>query len=375
MLQNKIYQNFLLEILKNFFSILFVFSLIALTVRAVNFLDLIVDNGYPVSIYFFYSILNLFGLSPKFIPLSFLIALLMFLLKHKDDGEFIILWSSGVSKLKIIHLLMFSSLIVLFFYLIFSIYLSPLALNKSRQLLSNDKFNSLLPTVRSQQFSDSFKGLTFIVEKKVDKEIQNVFLHDTGNNLQNLSSNTSNILSTTVIAKRGIVEKRKLLLVNGKIISNKKNSQENELISFDQLNIDLENLVTTTIKTPKIQETSTKKIFKCSISKTSNSKFCNNESKKEILPNLIRRVILPFYIPVVSLICSFILLRNDKFYLNKFFIFLYSFVVLIFTELSLRYTGISNFMKLIYICIPFILIIILYSVLKYKFSKRINIYE
>ena len=375
MLQNKIYQNFLLEILKNFFSILFVFSLIALTVRAVNFLDLIVDNGYPVSIYFSYSILNLFGLAPKFIPLSFLIALLMFLLKHKDDGEFIILWSSGVSKLKIIHLLMLSSLIVLFFYLIFSIYLSPLALNKSRQLLSNDKFNSLLPTVKSQQFSDSFKGLTFIVEKKVDKEIQNVFLHDTGNNLQNLSSNTSNILSTTVIAKRGIVEKRKLLLVNGKIISNKKNSQENELISFDQLNIDLENLVTTTIKTPKIQETSTKKIFKCSISKTSNNKFCNNESKKEILPNLIRRVILPFYIPVVSLICSFILLRNDKFYLNKFFIFLYSFVVLIFTELSLRYTGISNLMKLIYICIPFILIIILYSVLKYNFSKRINIYE
>ena len=375
MLQNKIYQNFLLEILKNFFSILFVFSLIALTVRAVNFLDLIVDNGYPVSIYFSYSILNLFGLAPKFIPLSFLIALLMFLLKHKDDGEFIILWSSGVSKLKIIHLLMLSSLIVLFFYLIFSIYLSPLALNKSRQLLSNDKFNSLLPTVRSQQFSDSFKGLTFIVEKKVDKEIQNVFLHDTGNNLQNLSSNTSNILSTTVIAKRGIVEKRKLLLVNGKIISNKKDSQENELITFDQLNIDLENLVTTTIKTPKIQETSTKKIIKCSISKNSNSKFCNNESKKEILPNLIRRVILPFYIPVVSLICSFILLRNDKFYLNKFFIFLYSFIVLIFTELSLRYTGISNFMKLIYICIPFILIIILYSILKYKFSKRINIYE
>ena len=375
MLQNKIYQNFLLEILKNFFSILFVFSLIALTVRAVNFLDLIVDNGYPVSIYFSYSILNLFGLAPKFIPLSFLIALLMFLLKHKDDGEFIILWSSGVSKLKIIHLLMFSSLIVLFFYLIFSIYLSPLALNKSRQLLSNDKFNSLLPTVKSQQFSDSFKGLTFIVEKKVDKEIQNVFLHDTGNNLQNLSSNTSNILSTTVIAKRGIVEKRKLLLVNGKIISNKKDSQENELISFDQLNIDLENLVTNTIKTPKIQETSTKKIIKCSISKTSNSKFCNNESKKEILPNLIRRVILPFYIPVVSLICSFILLRNDKFYLNKFFIFLYSFIVLIFTELSLRYTGISNLMKLIYICIPFILIIILYSVLKYNFSKRINIYE
>ena len=48
MLQNKIYQNFIIEIFKTFLIILFGLSIIALTVRAVNFLDLIVDNGYPV---------------------------------------------------------------------------------------------------------------------------------------------------------------------------------------------------------------------------------------------------------------------------------------------------------------------------------------
>ena len=47
MLQNKIYHNFLIEIFKTFLIILFGLSLIALTVRAVSFLDLIVDNGYP----------------------------------------------------------------------------------------------------------------------------------------------------------------------------------------------------------------------------------------------------------------------------------------------------------------------------------------
>ena len=52
MLQNKIYQNFFLEIFKTFLTILFGLSIIALTVRAVNFLDLIVDSGYPV-IYIF----------------------------------------------------------------------------------------------------------------------------------------------------------------------------------------------------------------------------------------------------------------------------------------------------------------------------------
>ena len=99
MLQNKIYQNFLSEIFKSFLLILLGLSLIALTVRAVSFLDLIVENGYPVSTYFQFSVLNLFGIVPKFIPLSFLIAITLFIIKHLQDSEFIILWTSGEKKI------------------------------------------------------------------------------------------------------------------------------------------------------------------------------------------------------------------------------------------------------------------------------------
>ena len=73
-------------------------------------------------------------------------------------------------------------------YIIFS-FLTPLALNKSRELLSNDKYNSLLPTIKKQTFGDSFKGFTFIVEQKNGSEVKNIFLHDNGNNLKNLSAN------------------------------------------------------------------------------------------------------------------------------------------------------------------------------------------
>ena len=51
MLQNKIYHNYLIEIFRTFLIILFGLSLIALTVRAVNFLDLIVDSGYDGEIF------------------------------------------------------------------------------------------------------------------------------------------------------------------------------------------------------------------------------------------------------------------------------------------------------------------------------------
>ena len=44
MLQNKIYRNFIKEILKTFLVILFGLSVIAWTVRAVNFLDLISED-------------------------------------------------------------------------------------------------------------------------------------------------------------------------------------------------------------------------------------------------------------------------------------------------------------------------------------------
>ena len=343
MLQNKIYFNFLLEIFKTFLVILFGLSLIALTVRAVNFLDLIVDSGYPVSTYFQYSVLNLFGIAPKFIPLSFLVALMIFILKHIQDSEFIILWTSGVKKMKLVNLLLFSSIIIMIFYLVLTTFITPNALNKSRNLLAYENLNSFLPTVKSQQFSDSFKGFTIIVEKKINNEIKNIFLHDKGNNLKNLSSNISKISNTTILAENGIVDQKKLFLFNGQILTSKNDNTENEIIKFEQLNIDLDDLTTTTIKQPKIQETSTIELFDCLLSKSINDKNCNLNYKKEIISNLNRRIVIPFYIPVISLICCLLLIKSKNRPTGKIIVFFYCFVLLIFTELAVRYTGINSF--------------------------------
>ncbi|MDC0937718.1 LptF/LptG family permease [Pelagibacteraceae bacterium] len=370
MLQNKIYHNFIIEIFKTFLIILFGFSVVALTVRAVNFLDLIVDSGYQITTYFQYSLFNFFGIAPKFIPLSFLLALTIFIIKHKQDSEFIILWTSGVKKIYIVNLFFLASLMVLILYLILSTFLTPLALNKSRQLLSNNNFSSFLPTVKTHQFSDSFKGFTFIVGKKIDNELQNIFLHDKGNNLKNLSTNTSKTNSTTIMAKNGIIDNKKMILFNGQIISTNNNA-ENEIIKFEQLNIDLSNLTTTTIKKPKIQETSTLELFECLSNKNPQKKsICNKNFKKEILSTLNRRIVIPFYIPVLSLICGMLLIKSKKLYLNNISIFLYSFILLLFTELAVRYTGINNIILLTFILLPFSLFIILYSYLIYKFSKN-----
>ena len=122
MVKNKIYRYFLKEIFKSFVTILFAFSIIAWTVRSVNFLELIVDDGHSLRTYLYFSALNITNILTKFIPLSFLLALNLSILKFEKQNELIILWTSGYKKIKIINLIFFVSFFVLILQLIFSVF-------------------------------------------------------------------------------------------------------------------------------------------------------------------------------------------------------------------------------------------------------------
>ena len=370
MLQNKIYQNYLIDIFKTFLTILLGFTLIAWTVRAVNFLDLIVESGYPVLTYFQYSFLNIFGILTKFIPLSFLIALILFIIKQIQENELIILWTSGVKKIELVKLFFLFSVMISIFYLIFSSLITPLALNKSRQLLGKESLTSFLPTVKAQQFSDSFNGVTFIVDKKYNNELKNIFLQDNARVLKNISSNKKKAL-TTIIASNGLINENKMIMFNGQIISSDKNNQGNDIIKFDQLSVDLNNFKNRTIKQPKVQETSTITLLTCLEGSIFYKISCEKNFKTEILPILNRRITLPLYFPIIALFASFLLIKSKKrFLFSKVSVFLYCFLILLYAELIIRYTGINNFISKLFILSPVVLSILVYIFLKFKFSNE-----
>ena len=373
MLQNKIYQNYIKDILKTFFVILFGLSIIAWTVRAVNFLDLIVESGYSVSTYFYYSFLVFFGILTKFIPLSFLIALVIFILKQAQENEFIILWTSGVKKIKIVNLFLIISLFILLLNIILSTLVTPFALNKSRLILNNEGYNSILPTIRIQQFSDSFEGFTFIVEKKIDNELKNVFIHDKSNVLKGLSGNVSDAASTTIVSKEGIVENTRMILFDGQIISTAKNKKKNNILKFQQLNIDLKDLQTGVIKTPKMQETKTIDLIECWLQlKNIKMLHCKKEAKKEITSVLNRRIFLPLYLPVIALMCSLLLIKNNSKnnFLNQYSVFAIGFIILLYAELILRFSGLYKSINFLFIISPLIMIPIIYIFLILKFKEE-----
>ena len=374
MLQNKIYQNFIKEILKTFFVILFGLTMIAWTVKAVNFLDLIVDSGYSTLIYFQYSFLNIFGVLPRFIPISFLLALLIFVLKQIQENEFIILWTSGVEKKKIVNLFFLISIFILLFHILFSALLTPYALNKSRSIINKDGLSSFLPTLRVQEFNDAFRDFTFFVEKRSQNKIEKVFIHDKANVLKNLTSNSAKSESTMIIANSGILEDKKITLFNGQIVSNREKNKT-DVVKFEQLSIKLDNLQADTIKLPKMQETSTFQLLSC-LKGTKQSLFnCkqNNENTKEIITVINKRLFAPLYIPIIAIICSFLLIRtkNKKnAFINKFFVFILSFSVLLYSELIVKYTGLYQIINTLFLISPFIIFLITYLILNFKLSNE-----
>ena len=371
MLQNKIYQNYFKEIFKNFFVILFSFSVIAWVVKAVNYLDLIVENGYSTLTYLNYSFLSLTGVITKFIPLSFLVVIIYFISKQIEEKEFTILWSAGVKKISLVNLFFFTSLVALIFYLIFSIFITPYSLNKSRNLLSNENITSIMPILKKNQFSDNFKGLTIIVDDKIENEIKKIFIFDESDNFKYLNSNKEKDKFINIVAESGIIEKNRMILINGQIITSSRDNSENKIIKFNQMNIDLSDLENNVIKKAKLQETSTLKLLNCFNRNSLGSKFCAPKNKSELIPTLNRRLTLPLYIPIISLICCFLLIQSsNKKFINKSVIFIFSFLILLFAELTIRYTGLNKNLNTLFIAIPLIMLPLLYIFLNFKFKNE-----
>ena len=365
MLKNKIYKYLFNEIFKNFITILFTFTAIAWVVRAVNFLDLMVSDGYSSSIYFEYSLLNLSNIMSRFVPLAFLLSLTISIVKFERQQEFLILWSSGLSKIKIANIFLFISIFVTLFQLVLYTLVNPFLLNKSRFILSTTETPQINTVLRSNDFSDSYRGITFFVEKKnSNNELINIFIKDLDGNFSTLVDEVEEKKDTTIFAKKGFINNDKLILFEGVIQTlNRKDIIKN--VKFEQTELTLGGIATRTIKLPKIQETSSVSLLKCFNFQYSslNQELCNTEYKKEVTQALSRRFGAPLYIPLVTIIISFLLLYNKEkkyIFLKKYILFVLSFLILIFGEILLKYTSISPFFTNSYFILPVAMSLLFY---------------
>jgi len=366
MLKNKIYKYLSTEILKNFITILLTFTAIAWVVRSVNFLDLMVDDGFSSSVYFQYSLLNITTIITRFVPLAFLLSLTISIIKFEKQQELLILWTSGLNKVKIVNIFLLLAFYITIFQLILSLFVNPYLLNKSRSLLNDGEKLNINTILKSNDFSDSFSNITlYINEKNTKNELLNIFIKDEGGNIKSIVDEAGELKNTTIIAEKGFVSNNKLVLFNGTIQTLNKNN-EFKNIKFKKTELSLINFSTRTIKQLKIQETSSSSLLKCMLgqkNKLSLSNCSANTLQVEVVQTLSRRVGTPLYIPLISIIVSFLLIyKKEKKYnfLKKYALFIFSFLILILAEILLKYTGFSSSVTISYFILPIIISVLFY---------------
>ena len=102
-MNKEIYTYLFYEFTRYFVATLFALAGIVWAVQAVNYLDLITEDGHALIVYFLYSFLTLSKILTKLIPFCFLIATILTISKLEKDNELITLWTSGLNKMYIVN--------------------------------------------------------------------------------------------------------------------------------------------------------------------------------------------------------------------------------------------------------------------------------
>ena len=167
-------------------------------------------------------------------------------------------------------------------------------------------------------------------------------------------------------------------LENGVIINYGTNNNLNSF-NFKETNINLNQYSTKTITNPNIQEINSLEIFSCimklieDIKSKSKSKnlICDQSNFKNLSQELYKRAILPFYIPLIAIIATFVCVKsNNNFALKRYKIqiFLTGILFVIISQLSINlFNPISlNGLSLVFLPLVVSLIVYLYFLKKIK---------
>jgi lipopolysaccharide export system permease protein len=366
-MKKTIYKYFFTEFLHYFVVVLFALVSIIWTIQAVNFLDLVTEDGHGFLIYLKYSTLTIPKIFTKLIPFAFLTASMLTILKLEKDNELIILWTSGLNKIHIVNLILRISLIIMIFQFFMSTFITPQSLNFSRTLLKNSQLQFVPSLLKERKFNDTVEGLTIFVEGKNENGIyQNIFIRDDGKVLTQISDGSSSIFARSGYLSK---EEKNLVLLNGNIQKVEPNGKIN-IINFDKTVLNLSGLTTKTISETKIQETTSFQIIECIYERNKLTRNCPRDNSidenKELIIELNKRFGMPIFLPLISLIACFLLSgRNEKnfSYLNKYLYFSIGLIILILSEITVRYSGLSINNTIIYYAVPILLLPIVYFIL------------
>ena len=341
-------------------------TLVVWVMQAVNLLDLVSEDGHGFKLYFLYTLLILPKIFTKLIIFLFFLSTFYVLNKYEENNEILIFWTFGINKLEFINKFIFFAFFFVLLQLCLNFYVVPKTLFEARMLFKQSDFNYFPSLIKSKHFNDNTKNLTiFIEDKDLKGNFRNIFVKEKfdANNSQIINSKTGRIIERN--------KKSFLVLNNGNIVNLEKDKTSN--IKFDKFELNLSNHKSKTVTHIKIQETNSYDILKCVNSYyfsysggyyiNSDVLNCTTGSIQQIKKEFVQRLFGPIYILIIGLIASSLILKsksNQVYNKYKTFIFITGIVIIILSEISSEYVGISLLHMIFNLSLPILLSIIFY---------------
>ena len=368
-----IFKNIIFEILVFLLLALFSLTMIIWIIQAVNFLDLVSEDGHSFGIYFKFSLLSIPKILSRILIFVLFISIFFIISKYEENNEILIFWNYGVKKSEFINKIIKFSFLYFVLSVVLSFFIVPKTQDLARSFIRDSNIDYFPSLIKTQHFNDTVSNLTiFVEEKSADGIIKNIFIKE------NFDDNRSQIIT----AQEGVLVKKNnffyLVLFKGKIINI--DIRNTNIIQFKRTEFNLSKFTTRSTVFPKIQETNSIKLIECISSYINKKKgffeklfVCDENSITPVFQEMYKRLILPFYIIISAFVASSLVMksRNQSDSIKfKTFIFILGFLFILFSEGSINIISFKDFSKSMIVLFPFILSIIGY--LFFVSSKKLK---
>ena len=351
-------------------------SIIIWVFQAVNFLDIMIEDGRSYTVYISYAVLNFPKIISKILPFSLFFSFSYVLAKYEINNEMIVFWNNGVDKITLINFFLKISILLTLMQILLTTFIVPKSQELGRTFIRTSNIDFIDSFIKPKKFNDTIKNLTIYADDKDEKgNLKNIYLKKGDDKTFQIT-----------YAQKGKFEikggVRILALENGQTINGINNKITN--FNFSKFDLNLSNISSNTITTYKTQELSSKKLFYCAknlkdfkIKKSDASQIitlnCNYENLDNIFKELYKRLIIPSYLPILITISLILIIKSKEStnYLNfRILIFLFGLFLIIFSETSIKLIGNNLNKNLIITSIPIVLFLIIYSVLFYNLRLK-----
>ena len=370
-----LFRKLLFDCLVFFTITLFSTGIIIWVFQAVNFLDIIVEDGRNYLVYLNFSLLNFPKVLSKLLPFVLFISFLYVIGKYELNNELIIFWNFGINKIDLINFFIKFSFLIMLFQIFLTATIVPKSQDLARSFLRTSSIDYLENFIKPKVFNDAVKNLTIYSNAKDELgNLKEIYLKKgSGGNFQITFAKQGRFKE---IGKKQFLELNfgeTISVIDGKITNFK----------FKKTDFNLSNFEDNTTTYKKTQEVATLDLIKCyhnlmnfkflKIDKNFKVENCRLDNIDNIIKELYKRIIIPLYIPVLILISLMLIFKskeNVNYQRYRILIFLIGFSTIILSEMTIRLIDENFFKNLKFFIIPIILVIGLYSNYLVQFKNK-----